>query len=69
LVTGTWIVVVTVLFCALAKPRWARMMVGTARGERWVMVVSIERVVVLADGMEIVRRLRRSVRFRGYVCR
>jgi hypothetical protein len=44
-------------------------MVGTARVDRWVMVVSIERVVVLVDGMEMVRRLGRSVRFRGYVCR
>jgi hypothetical protein len=30
-----------------------------------VTAVSIESVVVLADGMETVRRLGRSVRFRG----
>lgn len=65
--TVTWIVV-AIVFSALVVPRRARTTVGAAWAERWVIVVSMERVVVVVEGMEIVRRLGRRVKFRGYVC-
>jgi hypothetical protein len=67
LVTGTWTMVV-VLFSALVVARLTRTMEGAAWSETWVMVVSIERVVVVVDGMEMVRRLARRVKFKGYLC-
>jgi hypothetical protein len=70
-VMGTWIVVVTV-FSALVVPRrgrFRRRIVGTVWGESVVMVVSIESVVVVVEGMVMVRRLGSKVRFRGCVWR
>jgi hypothetical protein len=73
-VMGTGIVVVMVFSAVLVVvgplvvPRWSwrRRTMGTGWGEKWVMVVSIERVVVV-DEMEMVRKLGRRVRFRGCI--
>jgi hypothetical protein len=67
--SGSWIVLVTVFSTLLVESLTGscrrRKIVGTAWGERWVMVVSMDRVVVLEDGIEVVRRFGMSIRFKG----